>query len=241
MIERMQSPRRPRCAVVLPGTGSDADFVGRAFGPALRGLDLEVIAVEPDPRGVVASYVAALDAAVARSGPIVVGGVSLGAAVALNWANDRIGAAAAVLVALPAWTGSPDGAPAAASAELTARLLRADGIAAVTATMRAGSPPWLGAELAKSWASQWPHLPDALDEASKYRSPTPAALAATTVPVALVTAVDDPVHPYAVAQAWHAALPDSGVAEITLDEIGVDPSVIGRAALKALEQTKFRW
>ncbi|MGI9210187.1 MAG: alpha/beta hydrolase, partial [Rhodococcus sp. (in: high G+C Gram-positive bacteria)] len=91
-------------AVVLPGTGSDANFVGRVFRGALRSRGIDVVAVDPDPRGVVRSYVRAMDAA-ARSGPILVGGVSIGAAVALQWAAEHPDLAAGVLAALPAWTG----------------------------------------------------------------------------------------------------------------------------------------
>ncbi|WP_280366078.1 hypothetical protein [Nocardia wallacei] len=46
---------RPALVVALPGTGSDADFARRAFGPACAALDLPFLAVEPDPRAVVAS------------------------------------------------------------------------------------------------------------------------------------------------------------------------------------------
>lgn len=225
---------QPRIAVVLPGTGSDADFARRAFEPALRAAGIDVIAVEPDPRRVVASYLEALDAAAAEHGRILVGGVSIGAAVALNWAIDQQDRTDGVLAALPAWTGDPDGAPAAASAAFTAQRLREDGLHVVSDEMRASSPSWLGAELTKSWTSQWPDLPLALDEASVYRGPTAATLATLQVPVGICGAVDDPVHPIAVAQLWADLLPDAALGLVTLAQIGADPGVLGRSALDAL-------
>lgn len=229
---------RPRFAVVLPGTGSDADFARRAFTPALQAAGIEVIAVEPDPRRVVASYVDALDAAVGQHGHILVGGVSIGAAVALNWAIDQQGHVDGVLAALPAWSGDPDDAPAAASAAFTARRLREDGLHTVSAEMRAGSPAWLGTELTKSWTSQWPDLPLALDEASAYRGPTAATLATLTVPVGICGAVDDAVHPIAVAEMWADALPAAALGLVTLDQIGADPGVLGRCAFDALAEAR---
>ena len=70
----------PAVAVVLPGTGSDADFVGRAFRPALTQVGVETIAVEPDPLRVVDSYRDAMTRAAEVHDRIIVGGVSIGAA-----------------------------------------------------------------------------------------------------------------------------------------------------------------
>jgi pimeloyl-ACP methyl ester carboxylesterase len=76
-------------AVLLPGAGSSADFLRRAFGPALRSAGYELVAVSPAPGpDVVTGLYAALDAAAAEHGPALrlVGGVSLGAHVATRWA-----------------------------------------------------------------------------------------------------------------------------------------------------------
>jgi hypothetical protein len=70
---------------------------------------------------------------------------------------------AAVLAVLPPWSGEPGDAPAAVSARHTAATLRRDGLEATTSAMRASSPPWLADELARSWARQWPALPEAMD------------------------------------------------------------------------------
>ncbi|QCQ90832.1 alpha/beta hydrolase [Rhodococcus sp. SGAir0479] len=232
----MQQRTWPASAVVLPGTGSDANFADRAFRTALAQVGVDTVAVEPDPRRVVGSYRDAMDRAADRHGRIVVGGVSIGAAVALEWACANPDRVAAVLAALPAWTGSPVDAPAAASAVFTATQLRAHGLDAVTAEMTASSPPWLADELARSWRAQWPDLPSALEEAAAYHAPGTDMLAGLRVPVGVAAAVDDAVHPLTVAKEWTAALPRAAMCELTLDEIGADPAALGRATLTALER-----
>ncbi|MCX4094812.1 alpha/beta hydrolase [Nocardia sp. alder85J] len=220
-------PGDPITVVGLPGTGSDADFARRAFEPACAARALAFVAVEPDPRAVVASYRAALDAA-ARSGPVLAAGISLGAAVAVEWAIDNPDSAVGVIAALPAWTGADTGdCPATLSAAVTAAALRAEGLDPVLARMRAGSPPWLAAALTRSWTAFWPALPSALEEVASYAWPEPETLAALPVPATVVTAVDDPVHPYPVADRWAELIPDCVVHRITLDELGADPAVLG--------------
>ncbi|MDV7352273.1 alpha/beta hydrolase [Rhodococcus oxybenzonivorans] len=236
----MPSTYRPRTAVVLPGTGSDADFVARAFTEPLARRGVRTLAVDPDPRRVVGSYVDALNTAAAAGEPILVGGVSIGAAVALQWAATHHEHTAGVLAALPAWTGTAEDAPAAASARFTATRLRADGLERVTAEMVASSPPWLGRALAKSWRSQWPHLPAALDEASRYHGPAEDDLERIDVPVGIAAATDDAVHPIEVARTWAALLPHAGLVTVSLDDIGVDPAVLGYASLRGLDSVLRR-
>ncbi|MEV5651731.1 alpha/beta hydrolase [Nocardia sp. NPDC052254] len=221
----------PAVVVGLPGTGSDADFARRAFEPACAARDLPFIAVEPDPLAVVASCRAALDAAAER-GPVLAVGISLGAAIAIEWAAARPEAAAGVLAALPAWTGADTtGCPAALSAATTAAQLRADGLEPVIDRMRAGSPPWLAQALTQSWRTHWPELPAALEEAAAYAWPEPALLTALCVPTTIVAAVDDPVHPISVAERWYALLPHARLHRITLAELGADPGVLGARGL----------
>jgi pimeloyl-ACP methyl ester carboxylesterase len=225
---------RPALVVGLPGTGSDADFARRAFGPACAAWDLPFLAVEPDPRRVVASCRAALDTA-ARSGPVLAAGISLGAAIAVEWACARAESAFGVIAALPAWTGADtSGCPASLSAAVTAEQLRADGLEVVVERMREGSPDWLAAALTQSWHAQWPDLPQALEEAADYAWPTPETLAALSVPAVVVTAVDDPVHPLAVAEDWAELIPRAELQRITLNELGADPAVLGARGLASL-------
>ncbi|MBV8181125.1 MAG: alpha/beta hydrolase, partial [Mycobacterium sp.] len=176
--------------VMLPGTGSDDDYVTRAFSGPLRHAGAQVLAPPPQPNHLIDSYLTALDEA-ARRGRIAVGGVSIGAAVAAVWALRHPDRAVAVLAALPAWTGPPGDAPAAIAARHSAHQLRHDGLAATTTQMRASSPPWLADELTRSWRSQWPHLPDAMDEAAAYVAPTRAQLQKLAVPIGIAAATDD--------------------------------------------------
>ena len=71
--------------VMLPGTGSDDDYVTRAFAGPLRDAGARLVAPRPQPNRLIDGYLAGLDDA-ARGGPIAVGGVSIGAAVAVAWA-----------------------------------------------------------------------------------------------------------------------------------------------------------
>ncbi len=170
-------------------------------------------------------------------GAIAVGGVSIGAAVAVNWALAHPTHAVAVLAALPPWTGSPDTAPAAQAARYSADVLRRDGLVSATSQMRASSPTWLADELTRSWVGQWPSLPEAMEEASRYVSPTCAELERLTAPMGVAAATDDPMHPLEVGLEWVAAAPRAALRTVTLDQMGADPSALGAACLAALLDT----
>jgi pimeloyl-ACP methyl ester carboxylesterase len=220
--------------VMLPGTGSDDDYITRAFSRPLCDAGAQVLAAPPQPNRLIDSYLTALDDA-ASQGPIAVGGVSIGAAVAAVWALEHPDRAVAVLAALPAWTGPPGDAPAAIAARHSAQQLRHDGLAATTMQMRASSPPWLADELTRSWRSQWPQLPDAMEEAATYVAPTRAQLRQLSVPMGVAAATDDPIHPLEVGQEWAAAAPHAVLRTVTLDQIGADPAALGAACVAALE------
>jgi pimeloyl-ACP methyl ester carboxylesterase len=223
------------CALVLPGSGSDEVFVRNAFGPALDEAGIALVAPPPRPgRGVVAGYRAALDAALGRSGPLLVGGVSLGAHVAARWAATappgRIGG---LLLALPAWTGTPGEAPAARAALASAADVRSGGVDTALAPARTGAPPWIAAELGRAWPRYGAGLAASLEAAAAEPAPTADELATLAVPAGIAAAVDDPVHPEAVARRWAAALPQACVATLRLAEIGADPAMLGRAVVGA--------
>lgn len=218
-------------AVLLPGTGSDEDYLRRAFAGPLAEAGMSLTAVPPEPDGLVAGYLRALDG---TTGPIVVGGVSIGAAVATRWALAHPGRALAVLAVLPPWTGAPDGAPAALSARHTADELRRAGLAATTAAMRSSSPAWLADELSRSWRRQWPGLPDAMDEAAAYPGPSAAELGQLVPPMAVVAAPDDVIHPSEIALEWASSVPRSALRTVTLEQFGPDPGALGAAGLAAL-------
>lgn len=219
--------------VLLPGTGSDDVYVNRAFSGPLRNAGARVVTPAPRPDRLVDGYLAALDDA-AREGPIAVGGISIGAAVAAAWALANPGHTVAVLAALPAWAGPPGSAPAALAARYSASQLRADGLAASTAQMRASSPAWLAEELTRSWQVQWPLLPDAMEEAAAYIAPSCDELNSLAAPLGVAAAVDDPIHPLQVGIDWVAAAPHAGLRTVTLDQIGADSATLGSACLAAL-------
>lgn len=219
--------------VLLPGTGSDDDYVARAFSGPLHKAGAVVIAHRPQPGHLIEGYLAAMDSA-AQGGPIAVGGVSIGAAVAAAWALDHPDRAVAVLAALPAWTGAPATAPAADAARHSAHQLRRDGLAATTTQMRASSPRWLGEELARSWQRQWPQLPDAMEEAAAYVAPSCAELARLVAPLAVAAAKDDLIHPLHIGVEWVSAAPRAALRTVTLDQIGAEPAALGAACLAAL-------
>ena len=218
-------------AILLPGTGSDEDYLRRAFSGPFMQAGISLTAVAPETDGLVAGYLRALDAA---TGPIVVGGVSIGATVAARWALDHPDRAIAVLAVLPPWTGAPDGAPAALSARHTADHLRRAGLATTTAEMRSSSPAWLADELSRSWRRQWPGLPDAMDEAAAYPGPHVAELGSLTTPMAVVAAPDDVIHPSEVALEWASLVPRAALEMVTLAQFGPDPAALGAAGLAAL-------
>jgi pimeloyl-ACP methyl ester carboxylesterase len=220
--------------VLLPGAGSDEEYLRCAFGRPLGDAGAVLRAAAPEPAGLVAGYRRVLNEAAAAHGRIAVGGVSLGAAVAAHWALAHPEHTVAVLAALPAWTGAPGSAPAAVAARHTAAALRRDGLAAATAAMRSSSPGWLADELARSWQRQWPDLPDAFDEAASYAAPTVAELHRLPAPLGLAAASDDLIHPAAVAAEWAAAAPRAALRVLNLDDFGPRPAALGAACLAAL-------
>lgn len=220
--------------VLLPGVGSDDDYLRRAFTGPLEDAGAVVRAATPEPAAVVDGYLRALGEACAAHGRIAVGGISLGAAVAAHWALAHPQHTVAVLAALPPWTGVPGSAPAAVSARHTAGRFRSAGLAATTAAMRVSSPVWLADELARSWERQWPALPEALEEAAAYAAPTVEELGRLAVPLGVAAAPDDPIHPYEVAVEWVAAAPRAALRSVTLAQFGPQPEAIGAACLAAL-------
>ncbi len=222
--------------VLLPGTGSDDDYLRRVFTAPLRHAGAVLVAVPPRADDLIHSYLKALDDA-SLAGPIAVGGVSIGAAVATRWALENPARVVAILAVLPPWTGASDTAPAALSARHTAARLRRDGLDATAAAMRASSPPWLADELARSWRRQWPLLPDAMDEAAGYPGPTTADLSRLSAPMGVVGASDDPIHPIEVAREWASCAPRAALRTVTLEQFGPTPAALGAAGLAALQAT----
>lgn len=228
--------------VLLPGTGSDDDYLTRALAGPLEQAGAVVVSVTPEPGRLVNGYLEALDRALnaaleksGDSGRIAVGGVSLGAALAARWASTHPRHTVAVLAVLPPWTGAPGGAPAAVSARHTAATLRRDGLDATTAAMKSSSPQWLADELARSWRRQWPALPDAMEEAAAYAAPDAEDLRRLDVPLAVVAASDDAIHPAQVAADWVSWAPRAAMRTVRLEDFGPRPALLGQACVEALQ------
>ncbi|WP_149359874.1 alpha/beta hydrolase [Lolliginicoccus suaedae] len=223
-----------RIAALLPGTGSRAAFVERAFAEPLAAAGITLIAIEPDPTNLIESALAELDAIAATSSPMLVGGISLGAALGTTWAARNPGRAAGILAALPAWLGRSEGAPASLSATLTANTLDQDGLQATIASMRASSPDWLADELEASWTQLWPGLPGSLRAAAAFADLDAHLLASVECPVGIAAAIDDPIHPHSAAIEWSQHLRRCRIETFPLARIGEDPAVLGTATLAAL-------
>jgi pimeloyl-ACP methyl ester carboxylesterase len=220
-------------AVILPGAGSSAGFVARAFGGPVRAAGYELVAPPPVPgAGVVAAARRALDEAAATYGTSLrlVGGVSLGAHTAARWAVGRSGLSGLLLV-LPAWTGPPGvvAAATAASADAIDRLGTPGALAAAGTAV-----PWVAAELAAAWPAYGDQLAASLRAAAAAPGPTRAELASLAVPAGLVAFTDDPLHPHEVARTWAGALPRACLRTLRLADAAQDPSVLGTQALAAL-------
>lgn len=183
----------------------------------------------------VQDYFEALDDAAAAVGAgLLVGGVSLGAHVAVQWAASRPGCCAGVIAALPAYTGPADGAPAAVAARASATLVRAEGLERALSVATADVAGWLAVELARAWRGHGAGLAAGLDAAAGHPGPEPDELRRLDVPVGLVGCVDDAVHPVDVARSWSTLLPRAALAEITFTQLGADRAALGRAAVRAL-------
>ncbi|GAA4025231.1 thioesterase [Allokutzneria multivorans] len=224
-----RSASGPR-AVLLPGAGSDDEFVRAVFECPLRALGITLVAPGP---GLPEDLVAAL-AEAAEAGPVLAGGVSLGAHLAAAWAAENPNRCTGLLLAMPAWTGLSEDQPAAVAARFGAASVREVGLPEALDRACAGVQPWLAAELRRSWSRHGDALPEALDAAAETAAPTLADLSTITVPAGIAACSDDPLHPLPVAEAWHRALPSSALHAIPFSTLGADRESLGRAAVLAL-------
>ena len=226
--------------IVMPGTGSDEDYSRRVFGPGAARLGARLVCLEPTAN-LIEDYLTSMDAVAQREprdSGVIVGGVSIGAAVALRWALESAYAerCTGVLAALPPWTGTPDDSLAALSAILTADSVERDGLDAAIASMTETSPEWLGTELARSWRRLSDRgLVRQLRAAAAHVTPEESAIARLTVPLGVAVAPDDPLHPAQVGRAWAAVAPCAEVREAALTEFGPQPHLLGDACYDALE------
>ncbi|GGM55036.1 thioesterase [Longimycelium tulufanense] len=203
------------------------------FAGPLAAVGFRLVAVPPLPGpDLVHAHLAALDAVAAEAeGPLLVGGVSLGAHLAAEWAlRSRCDG---LLLAMPAWCGPPGDAPAAVAARTSAETVLRLGTNGALRVATAEAPGWLATELTGAWRRHGRDLADSLLAGAAHPAPTETDLGRLTVPAGLAACRDDPVHPVEVARRWAAALPRAVLRSITLETLGADPESLGRAAVLA--------
>lgn len=217
--------------MLLPGTGSDEVFVRSVFEIPLAAVGIRALTPRPEPGPRLAeAFLDELDRAAKENGPVLAGGISFGAHLAAEWALANPDRCTGLLLALPAWNGSPGDEPAAVAARLGAATVRADG---VTAALRTVREPWLAAELNRAWQGYGDGLADALEAAAARPAPTLTELAGLGIPAGIAGCVDDAVHPVEVAKSWAAAIPRATLRTTRLDIVGADPEALGRAVVLA--------
>lgn len=214
---------------MLPGTGSDEVFVRSVFEIPLAAAGITLTAPAPVPGTSLA--VSALSALSSASGAVVAGGISFGAHLAAEWAVANPSRCAGLVLALPAWHGTPGSAPASLSALHTAAQVRSLGVAGALAA--SPMPDWLSAELSRAWSGYGDALAESLEVAANRPGPTLAELERLDVPVGIAACPDDPIHPASMADEWAAALPRATVCTTRLAVVGTDPAALGRAAVLA--------
>lgn len=222
-----------QCAAVLHGTGSTAEFLTRAFGPAVTDRDWALIAHD-DRTGQMDAMVAALAECTVDPAVAVIGGVSLGAHAAAAFAA-RTGWRGGLLLVMPAWSGQAG--DVARLTSQTADRIAARGVEPVLADIEAHAAPgdWVVAELIRAWRSYPPHtLIDCMRAAGSQSAPTPEELASIRARTVVVGLRDDPTHPVSVAGQWADSIPGARLALLDRDLAGRDVDVLGRTALAAL-------
>jgi pimeloyl-ACP methyl ester carboxylesterase len=228
-------------AVLLPGVGSTADFVTRAFGPPLAAAGYALVTADPVPGpDMVGRALAGLDEAARRYEVRLAGGVSLGAQLVVRWAAASPAAAglAGLLLALPAWSGPPGAVAAACTA--AAAEVEAHGLDAALRRTGPGGARWVLDELAAAWPRYGQDLAVTLRAAAACPGPTRAELARIGMPVGLAAFVDDPLHPVAVAEQWLDSLPRAALERLHLADPGPDRAVLGAATLRAFRRAARR-
>jgi pimeloyl-ACP methyl ester carboxylesterase len=239
---RPTNDRQYPTVVLLHGLG------GRAEQPlAYVPDDLELPVLAPDLRGhgrtryvgpsdgftftTMAEDVTALLDRLDIGGPLLLVGVSMGAAIAIRIACDAPDRVIGILAIRPAWCheASP---PNLSAYPLIAALLRRDGpamgLSAFTATSTYREILDSSPVAARSARDQFTN-PYAVERAARLeRMPRsvpyggPSDLAAVRAPTVVLGAAGDPVHPLAMAHEWAANLPVAEYGELVARD--VDPT-----------------
>jgi pimeloyl-ACP methyl ester carboxylesterase len=242
-VSERGDPAAP-AAVVAHGAGSTGEFAARCWsGLAESGYRPVTYDLRghgdssplPDPADhTIAHHARDLAAVAEATGARVICGTSLGAHAAAAYAAT--GATLdALLLAIPGALGAAT--PTARANAAAAGEVERDGVEAALRRVAADGdvPRWVVIELERSWPRHdAASLVAALRALALEGPPPAAALARVTAPVGIVGMVDDPMHPFAAAEAYAAAFPRAHLAALTLAEWGERRSILGDAALAAV-------
>ena len=216
------------------GLGGDAAQAAESFpaAPGRRRLTLECRAHGGSEAGPTDAFGIArftedlaglLDSGAAGPGPVVVGGVSTGAAIALRLAVTRPDLVRALVLSRPAWVTEPGPPNCAPIAEIGRFLAESDPTTArerflaseTAAALRRDSPDNL-ASLTGFFDREPPDVTAALLLAITADGPdvTEAEVAAVTLPALVIGCERDVVHPMAMAERVAALLPNARLAKV---------------------------
>jgi pimeloyl-ACP methyl ester carboxylesterase len=217
-----------RVAVIAHGAASSADFILRAFTAPLQAVGYEVVSW--DRRTPVQEATDEFAGFVTRANATIVGGVSVGAILAMRYALSPAGTDLdGLLVALPPPRGQ-------ASTEDSDTGPPPD-IQALIDEVAQGAVPWVADEIRAAWPKYQPtELIRELTTASRAMPPGPEELARCKVPTGIVALADDPLHPLDVAEMWARMIPSVAVETVQLSEPAGDVAVIGAAAVRAWQR-----
>lgn len=223
-------------AIMIPGAGSTADFIRRAF-PPIPGVVDQVEALDPhhgNAGRALAELRARADRARRHGSRVIVGGVSFGAHVAAQFCADADREPEALLAVMPAWSGAPG--PIGAATMAWAGQLASSGTEAILGGLQQSYPgDWVVAELSAAWTARpADELAAELAAVAQTQAPTPAELAAVNVPTVVVGLRDDPLHPIEVARAWATSIPKSRLRIIDREGPAADRAILGRVTFDAL-------
>jgi pimeloyl-ACP methyl ester carboxylesterase len=218
-------------AVIAHGAGSSADFVWRAFAGPLAAVGYDVVSW--DRRTPVEAAGEEFANLVAACGATIVGGVSIGATLALRYALTAANLDGALLAMPP-----PAGAAPTSDPRDEAPVDPVDMDALIDEVCRT-AVPWVADEIRAAWPTYEPAaLMRELRSAAVATTPAAAELAQCRVPAGVVALADDPVHPVAVASMWARVIPAAALETVQLHEPAGDVSVIGAAAVRAWQRAR---
>ena len=206
--------------LAVPGAASTPAFMASAFPFIDEALDHRSLALDQMVTAIIAAQ------------PRILVGVSIGAHLCIEAAQEIPTLQGLILVA-PAWIDDPDPRHAAMATRIAQTGVR-EHLRALPRT-----PTWLHRTTMESWNDFDPDLLlDHLLAVSQRPGPGIPALTRILVPTVVIGFLDDPVHPWTVAQAWAQALSDCRLVGLPLDCLDRDDRVLATIAHANLTGTR---